>query len=331
MVARSGIASVVASIVAVGVAMLAVRIVQQGRGAVQWRLAAYCAFLAAPALWFSVGDYGHVEQPLELLFVFGAALSAMRGRWAFTGVALGLAALTRSTALLYLIPFVVLLLASRKWRLAARLGASTSATVAIGLVPFAIADAPALIHSLVTYRGSLPIGGGSFWVVAWRTTWSGIAQHGDVSFVLGVATAVTVVLLRWRPHIADRPAGIFGLLTIVAACFPMLTKTAFPYYLLEPYAFAAVWWLARPGNALNWRIAVPLLLTADAFILKQASGLPFDGLGLGEGVASSAVLAVVIVLVALDLLRPRPTPEGTSAAAPPVPLQIAETEPALAG
>lgn len=330
MVARSALASIAAALIAIGIATLAVHIIRQVRGAVEWRLAAFCVFLIAPTLWFSVGDYGHVEQPLELLFVFAAASFAMRNRWGLAGALLGLSVLTRSTALLCIIPFAVVLLASQRWWPAARLAVSAAATVAIGLAPFAIADGPGLLHSLAGYRGSLPIGGGSFWVVAWHTAWSGVAQHADILFVIGLATAVQVAILRWRPRAADGPAGFFGLLTIASACFPMLAKTAFPYYLLEPYAFAALWWLARPGSALNWRVAVPLLLTADAFISKQASGLPFDGLGLGEGIASSAVLAFVIVLVTVDLLRKRSVSEEESPQQPPVLSPSEHQEPALA-
>jgi hypothetical protein len=74
-----------------------------------------------------------------------------------------------------------------------------------------------------------------------------------------------------------------------------------PYYLLEPYVFAAVWWLARPGSALNWRIGAPLLLTAGAFLAEWGRSLPASGLGMVEGVVSSLILATVIVLVAVDL------------------------------
>ena len=83
--------------------------------------------------------------------------------------------------------------------------------------------------------------------------------------------------------------------------YPMLAKTAFPYYLLEAYVFAAVWWLARPGSALNWRIAAPVLVTAGALLAEWGKSLPLSGLGVVEGVVSSLILATVIALVMLDL------------------------------
>jgi hypothetical protein len=98
------------------------------------------------------------------------------------------------------------------------------------------------------------------------------------------------------------------LLTVASCCFPLFAKTVFPYYLLEPYVFAAMWWLARPGSALNWRGLVPLLLTSDVFIVKAASTSPFSAWGVVAGVVSSAVVAAAVALVTLDLLHTQDHP-----------------------
>ena len=93
------------------------------------------------------------------------------------------------------------------------------------------------------------------------------------------------------------------MLTVAACCFPLFSKTVFPYYLLEPYVLSLLWWLARPRNALNWRGLVPLLLTIDVFIVKVASAIPFTAAGAVTGVLSSALITVAIGLVTLDLTR----------------------------
>jgi len=80
-------------------------------------------------------------------------------------------------------------------------------------------------------------------------------QHGDVYLIVAVVAGLIAVTIRFRPTMAMTTAGVCGLLSVAAACFPMLAKAVYPYYLLEPYVFAALWWLARPGSALNWRIA----------------------------------------------------------------------------
>jgi len=98
-------------------------------------------------------------------------------------------------------------------------------------------------------------------------------------------------------------AGITGLLMVASCCVPLFSKTVFPYYLLEPYVLALLWWLGRAGTALNWRGIVPLLLTVDVFIVKAASAAPFTAAGAVESVVSSIVIASTIALVTLDLVR----------------------------
>jgi hypothetical protein len=298
---RAGVTDAVFAVFALMLAASAVRIIGQARGTLEWRLAAPCVFLLAPALWISVGDYGHIEQPIELWLVVLAVGFTITHRPVLAGVALGLAALTRSTALLYIIPFALLPLANHRIRRSAILLSVTAIVAAAGFAPFFIADGVNAAHSLVTYRSDEPIAGGSFWVAAFGTSWAGLAQHVGTYVVLAVAAALSATTLWRRPGVATTTAGFFGLLTIVATCFPMLSDATYPYYLLEPYVFGAIWWLARPGSALTWRSAVPLLLTVDAFLAKQGATLPFTGPGLVEGVASSTLLAMVVGLVLADL------------------------------
>ena len=90
-----------------------------------------------------------------------------------------------------------------------------------------------------------------------------------------------------------------------SCCVPLFAKSVFPYYLPEPYVFAALWWLARPGSALNWRALIPLLLTVDVFVVKAALMSPFSAWGAVAGVTSSTALAVAAGLVTFDLLHAR--------------------------
>lgn len=302
---RTAITDAVFATFALLLATSAVRIIARARGALEWRLAAPCVFLLAPALWISVGAYGHLEQPIELWFVLLAVGYAARRRSIAAGVALGLAILTRTTAMVYLIPFALLPLAGRRITPTARVLSVSALVAATGFAPFFFADGPSVVHSLVTYRGDLQIAGGSFWLVARNTAWAAVVEHGDMHLIVALVAGLTSVIIWLRPNQATTTVGIFGLLTVAGACFPMLAKTTYPYYFLEPYVFAAIWWLARPGAALNWRFAVPLLLTADAFLSKWGANLPFTGLGVVEGVAASTILALVIVLVVGDLLSGR--------------------------
>jgi hypothetical protein len=302
--ARSALAGAVVSLFIMLLGWQVVRLVGLGRGVVERRLATACTVLLAPALWIGVIDYGHIEQPIELCFVLLGAALALRGRSApaGAGVAVGAAVLTRTIAAFSLIPLAVVPLARRSVGRSAATITACVVTVAAGVAPLLFADGPAVTHSLLTYRGSLPIGGGSFWLVARHTGWAGVAQYGDVAIAAAVATVLTAITLRRHVTVAFTPAGLFGLLTVTSACFPMVAKTVFDYYLVEPYIFGVVWWLARPGSALNWRVLVPVLLTADALLSKVSESLSTDWL-IAEGIMSSVLIAAVVAMVFADLWR----------------------------
>jgi hypothetical protein len=301
--ARAALTGAVMSIVLLLLAYQAVHVVALVHGGAARRVLVACSTLLAPALWFGVIDYGHVEQPVELCLVLLAVGCVLRGRNVSAGIALGAGVLARTIAALSVIPFALLPLATRRLQPAVITVLACVVTVTAGLAAFLLADEPAVTHSLLGYRGSLPIGGGSLWVVARQTSFAGLGQFGDVYLAVGVAAALVAIILWRRPAAATTSAGLFGLLTVATACFPLFAKTVFPYYLVEPYLFGALWWLARPCSARNWRILVPLLLTADVFLAKAGTLLPIGGLWLAEGVTSSAIIAVTITLVTADLFQ----------------------------
>jgi hypothetical protein len=301
--ARAALAGAGASIVILLLAYQAVRLVAiEHRGDGRSAMVA-CSILLAPALWFGVIDYGHVEQPVELCFAVLAVSCVLRRHSISTGIALGASVLARTIAAFTVIPFALLPLATRRLGPAVVVVLASIATVTVVLAPFVLTDEFALAHSLLGYRGSLPIGGGSFWVVARQTSFAGLGRYGDVYLAVAVACSLVAIILRRRPATVTSPAGLLGLLTVATACFPLFAKTVFPYYLVEPYVFSALWWLARPGSARNWRVLVPVLLTADVFFAKVGTTLPIGGWWVAEGLASSAIIAGTAAVVSMDLLR----------------------------
>lgn len=63
-------------------------------------------------------------------------------------------------------------------------------------------------------------------------------------------------------------------MALSSACLPLLAKSAWPYYLVDPCVFATIWWLARPGSVDNLRLFVPVLFAgASAALLVGAPGL----------------------------------------------------------
>lgn len=311
---RAALSGAVVSLFVLLLAYQAVRFTAAARGDSPWPLAVAATVLLAPALWIAIIDYGHTEQPVELCLVLCVVTCSLRRRSLLSGIALGAAVLTRTVAGFCVIPLLLLPLATRRSRAAATTALATLVTVGVGLTPFVLADAQAVSHSLLTYRATLPIGGGSFWVIARQASWAGIVRSGDV--YLGAAAAIVLVAmsLRRRPAVATTHAGLIGLITVASCCFPLFAKTVFPYYLAEPYVFATLWWLARPGTARNWRVLVPLILAIDVFIVKAATTSPFSAAGAVEGVMSSIALGAAMALVTVDLLRASDDPAAPRAA-----------------
>jgi branched-subunit amino acid transport protein AzlD len=300
---RAALTGAVVSLFVILLAYQAVGYIAAARGGVRRPLVVACALLLAPALWIAILEYGHIEQPVELCLVVLAMTSFLSRRNALTGIALGAAVLTRTIAGFCTIPLILAPLATHRSRQAVTIVFAAVITVAVGIAPFVAADAQAAARALVTYRDNLPIGGGSFWIIARQTPWASPVQHGDVYLGAAVAIALVAITLRRKPSVATTHTGLIGLITVASCCFPLFAKTVFPYYLLEPYVFAVMWWLARPGSARNWRAVVPLLLTLDVFVVKAALTSPGSTWGVVASLVSSATVGVALALVTLDLVR----------------------------
>ena len=290
----------------------AVLAVRAGRGGPVRPLLVAAVFLLAPPLWVALVGFGHVEEPLELwLILLGVRLLGRR-RTLLAGVCLGLAVMTRTASAVCLIPLIAALLFDR--RVTAAIGLAGAAVITAGLViaPFLVADRGDVVFSLITYRGALPVVGGSLWVAFTGAAWIGFIQHSDSLVFAGAALLLSVAALALRPPGGWRPPHVYALLAMAAACVPMLAKTSWPYYLLDPYVFAALWWLARPGRVVGWRAAAPLLLAVEGIVLAAVEPtLPLPA-GSGDliGVLASAGMAAVVALILVDWCsrprRPRP-------------------------
>ena len=307
---RAALAGGVASLIVLLLAYQVVQFVAAARGNTKWSLGIAATVLLAPALWIAILDYGHIEQPVELCLVLFGITCALRHKNARSGIALGAAILARTIAGFCVIPLVLIALTRRQPRAATTIAVASLVTIAVGLTPFVLADAQATVHALITYRAGLPISGGSFWIVARDASWAGLVGSSDVSLGAAVAVALVAVTLWHRPSIGTTHAGVIGLVTVASCCVPLLAKSVFPYYLFEPYVFAVLWWLARPGTALNWRVVVPVLLTIDVFVVMAATTSPAGAAAAAASVTSSVLVAVCVALVTCDLFR---APDGVPA------------------
>ncbi|MEO7003348.1 MAG: hypothetical protein ABI068_16150, partial [Ktedonobacterales bacterium] len=211
-----------------------------------WRLLAYGAIALAPELWHSALYYGHIEQPLLvwLMLVGIRLLIERKPLWA--GTLLGLALLTRTAAVLPLLALLLVLARWRRWNMLLRLLAGLAGTVALVMAPFLFVDERDVIYSLVTFRSSLPVGGGNLWGVLNWPGLIGFATRYDSTVTIGAALLLTVCVLVMRRDLDVDSADLYGLLALTMLCFPLFIKMLWPYYYLETYLFVAVWALARP-------------------------------------------------------------------------------------
>ncbi|HKW23875.1 MAG TPA: hypothetical protein VJO13_21035 [Ktedonobacterales bacterium] len=288
-----------------------------------WRFAAYALFALSPEIWHSMLFYGHIEQPIMLWLSLWGIRQLTARRPARAGLLLGLALLTRSSALMLVLPLAALLARDRQWRALARFGAAMVGTVGVVLLPFLLADRSHVIYSLVTFRGRLPVGGGSFWGLTLNTPLESFGQRYDGFIVLLVSLLLTgIVLLRRRDLTLASPA-LYLLLALSSFCFALFIKTLWPYYFLEPFTFLTIWWLGampspveRYRSWLRWGMAIILPAIAVACASMREYGLTVEQENLDAFKPESIVLSLTMALamgVILWLLLVRPSLRAKSA------------------
>jgi hypothetical protein len=270
-----------------------------GHGRLTRRLLIAAVFLLAPPLWVALVGFGHIEEPLELWLILLGVRVLGHGRTVWAGICLGLAVMTKSVSAVCLIPLLAALLFDRRLRSAAALAGAAVLTAAVVIAPFLLANRSGVVYSLVTYRGELPVVGGSLWVAFLGSGWDAFVRHSDAVLFAGAALVLSVAALAWRPRGGLSTPRVYGLLAVAAACVPMLAKTSWPYYLLDPYVFAAIWWMGRPARVLDWRLAVPLLLAGGDIVLAAVEPtLPLPiGTGAVVGIAASTGMALAVALL----------------------------------
>lgn len=290
------------------------------------RFAVYAVFALSPEVWHSMLFYGHVEQPIMLWLALLGIRQLVAKRPAWAGLLLGLALLTRSSALLLVIPLAALLARDRDWRALWRFGAAMAATIAAVLAPFAIADGRDVLYSLVTFHARLLVGGGSLWGLALGTPLEAFAQRYDSATVLLMAALLTALVVLRRRDLTLASPALFLLLSLSSLCFSLLLKTLWPYYFLEPFTLLAIgWFAAAPSLAdrlsawLRWGLALILPALTIALAALREYGITMDQTQ-GESRPVTIVLTITLALtmgVILSLLlRRAPARRATSASVP---------------
>lgn len=303
------------------------------------RLAAYAMVLLAPTNWISLLFYGHVEQPLTLWLAFLGTRQLLERRAGRAGVIFGLALLSRSAAVLFPLALVLVLLYGRQLRTTILLCAGMAGTLALGLLPFWLADRGDLLYSLAQFRGELPVGGGNVWGLLPFPEIGLFARQWDSAVTLGVAIFICVIVLFMRAGLPLESPALYDVLAAASLCFPLFIKTLWPYYFFEPWVFVVLWWFGwRPLSVrarIGWTVGafVPVTVLLGAAVSDQWR-LTFFAQGDGfwwNVIVTATLLVEVGVLLVSAVVRPSLAPESTADPSPEVPATPLPVAPAIEG
>jgi hypothetical protein len=287
---------------------------------------AFALIALSPLTWQSLTPWYHLEQPLMLCLLLCAVAALQARREGLAGLLAGLAVLTRTTALMPLIALGVLLLFEREWRGLLRFGGVAAAVALLGMAPFFLFDPHNTIYSLVTWRGSSQIGGNSIWSIfaysgdgsSIRHLLNGIAERLDTYSVLLLIVIVAFVAAR-RRHISAYSTDAWAVIAIACLATPMLSKTIWPYYYIEPFVALLIWEFAtmynRRGGLWRWPV-LSLGFLCVATTLSQYIGLRSVGYldRVSVGVLEFGAMALFAIFIWARLGARKPaisTPDET--------------------
>jgi hypothetical protein len=214
------------------------------QGPLGWRLALgavlVCNPIAVRSAWF-----GQNDAPSLLLLVIAFALVTRR-RFAWAAAALAGAILLKQFALVAL-PFMALMIPREEWK---RAGATFAGVLAIGILPFLIADPVAFYDDTVKYgAGTYKIVGYGLSAILIRL---GILEDRDGSYPFAVIALLTwVPLTIWLLLVQRRATDLWAgavAFSISILWLMFIGRTFNNYYLVWPMTGALVAALMALGS-----------------------------------------------------------------------------------
>jgi len=288
------------------------------------QLIAYGLILLSPLTWQTYGTWYHIEQPMMLCLLVGAVLAVQQRREALGGVLAGLAVMTRTTGLIPLIALGLLLLFGGQWRALVKLAGAAAVVVAVVMAPFFYFDRVDTVYSFLTWRGTAPIGGNSIWSIFASGNTTGLRHTLDMaarrldmpSVILFVLVATYLAVRAFRITAYSREA--WAVLTIAALAVPMLSKTNWPYYYLEPFVPMLIWEFTsmydRRSGVWRWPVLslsyLAITATLSQYIGLQSVGV-VDRVGVGFLDFAAMLAFVLLIWFRLQAVKPSPADAGS--------------------
>jgi hypothetical protein len=292
-------------------------------------LLAYGLIVLSPLTWLNFTIWWHFEQPMMLFFFVAGIWLLQSQRPYLAGVLLGLAVLTRTTALIPLIALLVILTVERAWPILIKLAGVIAAVVIIGFGPFFAFDYADTSYSLLQWRGTAP-SGNTIWAIFRKTPLNSIAIRLDMPTVILATAIIAYLAVRYFGVSAFR-REIYAVLAIAALFTPMLSKTSWPYYYAEPLIFIIIWEFSTlheaPVGIWRWPIISLVYLsitTTLAEFMGNASTTPIVSILMGlVEFASMGAVAYAIWQRYRELTAVAPT---SATAQPPISGNLVEPD-----
>lgn len=202
---------------------------------------AFSIFLFSPLLFFSTTGLAHGESILLYFSLLGLRQLENK-RHVLAGLAFGIAFLFKSTAILMLVPMlVILLIKGQKVEFLKVAGVSFGIT-ALVLAPFFVRHFADTYYSLILFERVRPIAGVTIWQLATNTSFKALATRIASLPILPMALILSYMLLRKKPIPDLRSPRMYGAVATSVLMIPLFTKWALgPHYAFLAFSFLLIW------------------------------------------------------------------------------------------
>jgi hypothetical protein len=270
-----------------------------GRGRTGWEVVGVLLVAAVPVVWEPLLRFYHPQDLVALGLALVGVACALRRRWVWAGLLLGLAVATQQFALLVLAPLLVVSPGRARWRV---LGSSAAAVLALSL-PFLVASSGRALHSVLLGTGDSVTYGGT---VLWE---SGL-RGGPLVFCSRVLPILAAMALAWWAYRrlgtrVMRPVPLVSLLATTLSLRVVFEEGLYGYKFMALSVMLILLAVVRGrirGELIAWLALATLLFN------PIPSSLEINARTWGVHAAAALPLvsiAVVLALVAYDILRHR--------------------------
>ncbi len=191
-----------------------------GRGRSRWEALGVVFLALVPIAWMPLLYEYHPQDLVALGLGVAGTACALRGRWVWAGVLVGLAVTSQQFALLILIPLVIVAPGRNRWRFLI----SSAVSVVVVSVPLLVATSGRAIHAVLVGTGDSGGRGGTvLWNLLSQPAYFGSRPTAALLFCARtLPIAVSVALAWWAlRRLGPRALDPIPLLSLIATCLSM--------------------------------------------------------------------------------------------------------------